>query len=181
MVLEPSDDHYYQPLFTLVGAGIERIEDTRRREKDVLPGNCTWIQDEAAEVDPKGVVRSAKGYKIKFDYLVVATGIVPRYEQVNEDIVHELGQWSSDLQIPGLVEALSQPDTGVCSIYAPNYAPGVYRAMQQLDSGNAVFTFPNSPVKCPGAPQKICYLTDDYLRKVHAHVIHWAHVAMVAF
>ncbi|KAH1007253.1 sulfide:quinone oxidoreductase, mitochondrial [Dendroctonus ponderosae] len=149
MVLEPSHDHYYQPLFTLVGAGIEQIEDTRRREKDVLPGNCTWIQDQAAELDLKGnVVRSTKGHNIKFDYLVVATGIIPRYEQ-----------------IPGLIESLNQPDTGVCSIYAPNYAPGVYRAMQRVNSGNAVFTFPNSPVKCPGAPQKICYLTDDYLRK----------------
>ncbi|KAJ8975879.1 hypothetical protein NQ317_015212 [Molorchus minor] len=41
-----------------------------------------------------------------------------------------------------------------------------YEILQQLGEGNAIFTYPNSPVKCPGAPQKICYLTDHYLRKV---------------
>lgn len=149
IVLEPSNDHYYQPLFTLVGGGIEKIQDTRKKEKDVLPENCTWIQDEALEFDlKKNYVKSAKGEHIEYDYLVVATGILPRYDQ-----------------IPGLEEGLNKPNSGVCSIYSPKYVEGVYPSIQRLTSGNAVFTFPNSPVKCPGAPQKICYLTDDYLRK----------------
>lgn len=29
-----------------------------------------------------------------------------------------------------------------------------------------MFSFPNTPVKCAGAPQKIMYLTDAFLRKV---------------
>ena len=31
--------------------------------------------------------------------------------------------------------------------------------------GNAVFTFPNSPIKCAGAPQKIMYLAEEIWRK----------------
>lgn len=32
--------------------------------------------------------------------------------------------------------------------------------------GNAIFTFPNTPIKCAGAPQKIMYIADSYFRKV---------------
>lgn len=41
-----------------------------------------------------------------------------------------------------------------------------WNALQNFKGGNAVFTFPNTPVKCAGAPQKIMYLSDAYLRKV---------------
>lgn len=41
-----------------------------------------------------------------------------------------------------------------------------WKALQNFKEGNAVFTFPNTPVKCAGAPQKIMYLSDAYLRKV---------------
>lgn len=41
-----------------------------------------------------------------------------------------------------------------------------WNALQNFKEGNAVFTFPNTPVKCAGAPQKIMYLSDAYLRKV---------------
>ena len=40
------------------------------------------------------------------------------------------------------------------------------KAMQDFKSGNAIFTFPPPPLKCPGAPQKIMYLVDEYFRKV---------------
>lgn len=41
-----------------------------------------------------------------------------------------------------------------------------WKALQEFKEGNAVFTFPNTPVKCAGAPQKIMYLSDAFLRKV---------------
>ena len=36
-LLEPSEQHFYQPLWTLVGAGQVRIEDTVRAERDYIP------------------------------------------------------------------------------------------------------------------------------------------------
>jgi eukaryotic sulfide quinone oxidoreductase len=68
-------------------------------------------------------------------------------------------------KIPGLTEALSIKDGAVCSIYSPKYVDRVYQALEKFRGGNAIFTFPNSPVKCPGAPQKICYITEHYLRR----------------
>lgn len=71
-------------------------------------------------------------------------------------------------QIPGLVEALSNKGGGVCSNYSPKYVNRTYEALKNLKTGNAIFTFPNSPVKCPGAPQKIAYITEHFLRKVQS-------------
>lgn len=51
------------------------------------------------------------------------------------------------------------------SIYSPKYVNRHLIALEKFDKGNILFTFPASPVKCPGAPQKICYITDDYLRR----------------
>ena len=49
-LLEPSEQHFYQPLWTLVGAGQVRIEDTVRAERDYIPAGVTWIRDAAASV-----------------------------------------------------------------------------------------------------------------------------------
>ena len=44
-IIEPSQVHYYQPLWTLVGGGIFPGTKSVRREKDVMPKEVTWIQD----------------------------------------------------------------------------------------------------------------------------------------
>jgi eukaryotic sulfide quinone oxidoreductase len=60
------------------------------------------------------------------------------------------------------VEALSIENGKVCSNYSPEYVQRTYQALQNFKQGNAVFTFPNSPVKCPGAPQKVLYLAEHF-------------------
>ncbi|XP_057669982.1 sulfide:quinone oxidoreductase, mitochondrial [Diorhabda carinulata] len=148
IVLEPSEYHYYQPLFTIIGGGTSTIQEARRKESDVLPKNCTWIKDKAALYDPdKSFVTTEKGDVIEYDYMLIAVGLELRYDL-----------------IPGLQEALDK-SSNVCSIYSPKYAPQVFEVLKNLKDGAAHFTFPNSPVKCPGAPQKICYISDHYLRK----------------
>ena len=56
----------------------------------------------------------------------------------------------------------------VCSNYSSVFVKKTFPAIQEVAKagGNAIFTFPMPPIKCPGAPQKIAYMTDDYLRKV---------------
>lgn len=67
-------------------------------------------------------------------------------------------------KIPGLLEGLQTEGSGVCSIYSPHYVEKTFLEIKRIKSGNAVFTFPNTPVKCAGAPQKIMYLAEDYLK-----------------
>ena len=47
-IIEPSDKHYYQPAWTLVGAGVFDIKKTIRTEASVMPHNVKWIKEAAA-------------------------------------------------------------------------------------------------------------------------------------
>ena len=45
VIVEPSDTHYYQPAFTLVGAGAYRLANTRRREAKLIPDDASWVKE----------------------------------------------------------------------------------------------------------------------------------------
>lgn len=68
------------------------------------------------------------------------------------------------LQIKGLPEGFEYPRIG--SNYSVQTVEKTWKALQNFKEGNAVFSYPNTPIKCGGAPQKIMYLSDAYLRKV---------------
>src|SRR5690606_21581409 len=75
-VIEPSDTHYYQPAFTLVGGGTYNLEDTSKPQVQTLPRKATWIQDAVSEILPdKKQLRLADDTLIQYEYLVVAAGI----------------------------------------------------------------------------------------------------------
>jgi sulfide:quinone oxidoreductase len=146
-ILEPSKHHYYQPLWTLVGAGEARVEDTVRDEARLIPRGVKWLQDAAAEVDPvRSEVRTHGGLRIGYDFLVVAPGI-----QLDWD------------KVAGLRDALRTEH--VSSNYDVTLAPKTWQLLQRFQGGTALFTHPATPVKCAGAPQKIMYLAADHFRR----------------
>lgn len=147
-IIEPSRHHYYQPLWTLVGAGEARVEDTVRDEARCIPRGVTWLQDWAEEIDPVARAVSTRGGKrVEYDYLVVAPGIQLDWDKVR-----------------GLREAMEQRPN-VSSNYDVRYAPKTWEMIRAFKGGTALFTHPATPVKCAGAPQKIMYLASDHLRK----------------
>ena len=52
-VIEPREQHIYQPLLTLVGGGCAPARELRRAQADVMPAGVSWIKDSATEVDPE--------------------------------------------------------------------------------------------------------------------------------
>ena len=146
-IIEPSDKHYYQPLWTLVGAGVMAKEVTERAEADYIPDGVTWIRDAVAAFEPDaGAVVTRGGTRITYDQLVVAVGIQLDWHK-----------------IAGLEAALGK--NGIVSNYRYDLVDTTWRALSSFDGGTALFTFPSTPVKCAGAPQKIMYLADDHLRR----------------
>jgi sulfide:quinone oxidoreductase len=146
-LLEPSTRHYYQPLWTLVGAGEAHIEDTVREQASVIPRGVKWLRDWAEDIDPlKKEVRTRGGLRVGYDFLVVAPGIQLDWDQVR-----------------GLREALKTDF--VSSNYDVTLAPKTWRLIQGFQGGTALFTMPGTPVKCAGAPQKIMYLAADHWRR----------------
>lgn len=63
------------------------------------------------------------------------------------------------LKVKGLKEALEN-DNDVVSIYSPEYVKKVFPAIKNFKGGNAIFTFPKVPIKCPG--KLLCFLFHSY-------------------
>ncbi len=147
-IVEPSDKHYYQPLWTLVGGGVFPKKQSEHSEASVIPPGATWIRDSVAEIRPEeNLLVTSGGKTVAYQFLVVAPGI-----QVDWD------------KIKGLTESLGK--AGVCSNYSYDYVDKTWEFIRSFKGGNAIFTQPGTPIKCGGAPQKIAYLADDHFRKV---------------
>ena len=75
-VVDPSETHDYQPLWTLVGAGVLPREAARRREVDLIPAGVEWVREAVTEFDPDAhAVVTASGKRLSYDILVVAAGL----------------------------------------------------------------------------------------------------------
>ncbi|EFN60231.1 Sulfide:quinone oxidoreductase, mitochondrial [Camponotus floridanus] len=108
-----------------------------------------WLKASVVEFQPDAnKILTHHGDTIQYDIMIVALGLQLYWDK-----------------IPGLTKGLYDPDAQVCSIYGSDTVPQVYQKMKKIKSGTAIFTFPNTPVKCPGAPQKIAYIAEDYFRK----------------
>jgi len=76
-LIDPADTHYYQPAWTLVGAGSYDYKKTARPMKSVIPSGVDWIQDFVEQLNPKDNQVSTKGENTySYDYLVVAPGLL---------------------------------------------------------------------------------------------------------
>ncbi|XP_067327526.1 sulfide:quinone oxidoreductase, mitochondrial [Anolis sagrei] len=146
-VVEPQENHYYQPLWTLVGAGAKQLAPSSHPTASVIPSGVKWIQSRVQKLDPdKNCVHLENNQKISYKYLIIALGLQLHFEKIK-----------------GLPEGFNSPKIG--SNYSIHTVEKTWKALQDFKEGNAIFTFPNTPVKCAGAPQKIMYLSEAYFRK----------------
>jgi len=143
-IIEPADEHFYQPGWTMVGGGVFDVASTRRAEADLIPAGVKRIKAAVASFDPADhSVILADGGKIAYKKLIVAPGLTLN--------------WSA---IEGLEESLGQ--NGVTSNYRYDLAPYTWDLVQKFKGGKALFTQPGMPIKCAGAPQKAIYLSCDH-------------------
>ncbi|HUH36878.1 MAG TPA: TIGR01244 family sulfur transferase [Spongiibacteraceae bacterium] len=143
-IIDPADVHYYQPGWTLVGAGIFQPQQTARTMASLIPRGVAWIKAAVAAFDPQRDTVVLEGCRlIGYKRLVVAPGIKLHWEGVE-----------------GLLDTLGA--NGVTSNYRFDLAPYTWQLVQNLRKGRALFTQPPMPIKCAGAPQKAMYLSADY-------------------
>lgn len=158
-IIEPSDKHYYQPLWTLAGAGQASKESTERNEADLIPAGVTWLREAVKSVDPEArVVTCVSGAQFGYEFLIVATGLKLNWEKI-EGLQGNLGK------------------NGICSIYGYDQVDYVAKSIQEFKGGEAVFVMPPVPIKCAGAPQKIMYLAEETFRRNgvrHKTQVHYA-------
>jgi len=143
-LIDPSEQHYYQPGWTLVGGGVFNAQSTQRQTRDLIPRGCTWLKARLERFEPSSnEVVLESGESVSYDQLVVALGL-----QLN---------WSG---IEGLEATLGK--NGVTSNYRYDLAPYTWQLTQDLKQGTAIFTQPPMPIKCAGAPQKAMYLSASH-------------------
>ena len=68
-IQEPSESRYYQPIWTLVGAGVFDREVSRRPEADYIPPGTKWIRDSVAAFEPENNTVVTKGVSASRDVL----------------------------------------------------------------------------------------------------------------
>ena len=146
-LIDPADIHYYQPGWTMVGAGVFKPATMARTMASVLPRGVHWIKSAVAAFEPERNAVILDGCRVvKYQQLVVCPGLKL--------------DWHG---IAGLPETLGR--NGVTSNYRFDLAPYTWQLVQQLHRGTAIFTQPPMPIKCAGAPQKAMYLSADHWRR----------------
>lgn len=143
-VIDPADVHYYQPGWTLVGAGVFDPSATAHTMAAVMPRGVKWIKAGVTAFEPKDDCVILEGGRIvKYKRLIVCPGLKLDWHKVE-----------------GLVDTLGR--NGVTSNYRFDLAPYTWQLVTGLEKGRAVFTQPPMPIKCAGAPQKAMYLSADH-------------------
>lgn len=147
-IIEPSLRHAYQPLWTLVGGGVLKREETVRTTKSVVPAGVKWVQNSVESFEPEeNQISLSDGEKIGYQYLVVCPGIQLDFKN-----------------IAGLEGNIGK-ENGLCSNYSWDTMDSTWDEIKSFKGGTAIFTFPKNPIKCAGAPQKIMWLAEETFRK----------------
>src|SRR5688572_32733658 len=82
-IIEPSEKHYYQPAWTLVGAGVFDINKTIHNEADVMPKGVKWIKQKVVSFQPESSSIVLDNHEtIGYDFLVVAPGIQLNWNEI---------------------------------------------------------------------------------------------------
>lgn len=150
-LIDARKEHYYQPGFTLVAAGLKPPGYAVSSTADYVPHGVTLVADAVAEFDPEGrKVTTVSGRVIGYDYLIVATGLHLDYA----------GIAGMDTRLIG--------SNGLGSVYAgPASAEATWRELSRFADAGGVGLFgrPATEMKCAGAPLKYAFIADDHLRR----------------
>lgn len=150
-LLDAKKVHHYQPGFTLVSTGIWPVSKVSDANQDLIPAGVNWIQEMAKEFKPDlNQVITESGQVLNYDYLIVATGTLLDYGQIEGMDAQRLGT------------------KGVNSMYhSPKAAEAMWQSMQAFckTGGTALMTLPSTPIKCSGAPLKATFMLANRLQQ----------------
>ncbi|MDR2151363.1 MAG: FAD-dependent oxidoreductase [Helicobacteraceae bacterium] len=153
-IIDDTQTHLYQPAFSLIAGGVVSADYPKLDNADYIPEGAKWIKQKAIAIDPDGKsVTTANGETIGYDFLVIAAGIDLNYDAIEGLNRSMLGK------------------NGIASIYAYEGAIAAWDQLRELAKlsesrkVSALFCETTTPLKCGGAPKKIAFLAQDYIRR----------------
>lgn len=161
-IIAPNEKHIYQPGQIFVASGEMPLQDIILDNNDYIDTNAVkWIKDEVKTFNAQdNSVVTRNGQIISYDVLIVATGVAYHYEKIKGLTKEDIGT------------------NGIASVYLNDLEKGTSRGATEgwtwfnelketakTKKPTVIYTHPNTPIKCGGAPQKVLYLSADYLRQ----------------
>jgi sulfide:quinone oxidoreductase len=142
-VIDPRMTSRYQSFQTMIGGGIKTPKLHTIPKRYLLPDIVKHLTCSATRVIPEeNKVVCDDNSEHTYDILVVAVGIDLRPDKIK-----------------GLQEALDDPECPVGSNYWLKYAKKVDKIRKNFNGGTAIFTHPDTRIKCGGAPMKVMFLS----------------------
>ncbi|MBU4109420.1 NAD(P)/FAD-dependent oxidoreductase [bacterium] len=161
----------YQPGQTLVGAGLWEQSEIVYNRDDKLPSGVKLIKGSVTAFDPENNKVTVDGKEeVSYDQMVIATGLMLNYGAIKglDGVITSSG-------VDNAIVKEKVGKDGLHSIYFADGAAATWTGIQELiekaknhtgpEKLQAVFTDPNTPIKCGGAPKKIMYLTHSRLEE----------------
>lgn len=169
-IIEPNlQSATYQPGNTFIGAGLYQKSDVLYNMVDFLPKEITFIHDKVIDFYPENnqVVTSQKKV-IGYDFLVISAGMVLDFEKIKGlEELQEMYTVDESSKINDFFK-----DSMVSTVYNVNSAEQTWKNMQTIieeakkgKNLKALFTHPNTAIKCGGAPKKMMYLMNARLEE----------------
>jgi len=137
-LLTESDKHIYQPGYLFVAFAHQSPEHYVKDQKHLISSNINLVIDQAIRIDKDRRVVVGKNREYSYDYLIIATGSIPRFDLV-----------------PGLAE-------GGSNFYSMEGSLELRDKLMNFKGGRIVITL-GVPHKCPVAPIELFFMLHEYL------------------
>ena len=171
-VIEPNPISVsYQPGLTLVAAGIWEPSEIEFKRDDFLPRGVKLIKGSVTAFDPKNNSLTVDNKtEVTYDQMVIATGLMLNFGAI-KGLNGSITSFSpsDDVKDSGIGK------DGLHSIFFQDGATATWTGLEELIEKaknhtsikklQALFTHPDTPIKCGGAPKKIMYLVDARLKE----------------
>ena len=146
-VVDATDRHDYQPGYLFLPFGTYGPDDIVRPRQSTVARGVELVYGDIDRVDPQEhQVLLADGRRLRYDELVIATGVVPRPDQT-----------------PGLLDG-GEWRRSIFDFYTFDGAMALAGALRRFDGGRLVVHIVDMPIKCPVAPLEFTFLADAWLR-----------------
>jgi len=147
-VVDQNLDHHYQPAYLFVPFHPASIGKVSRPRQKLLADGVDFVVREVDRVLPdENLVRFGDGSELGYDFLVIASGTVPRPDQT-EGMTGE--QWRRS----------------VFDFYTLEGATALGERLKTWEGGHLVVHITEMPIKCPPAPLEFAFLADAHFREL---------------
>ncbi|PWU45249.1 oxidoreductase [Micromonospora globispora] len=146
-VVEQRDRHFYQPGFLFIPFGAAPGKAVRPTRSTLRPG-ITLRRGQIDRVLPAdNQVLLTNGERLRYDQLVIATGVEPRPDQTPG--MRDPRRWRKN----------------VFDFYTYEGAVALAGALRAFAGGRLVVHVTDLPIKCPVAPLEFAFLADAHFRQ----------------